>query len=99
MNKGLGTCGKRQLNYDIIMEFRCLLQHTGLLLIMANGTNSRLLTASIFISLQVKIPVSALCSYAQTNISPYLDWARLRQKQIEIFIWAYLHTAYGEIQH
>ena len=67
-------------------------------LILVNSINSRLLTPPRYLHFFTsKIPVSALCSYAQTNISPYLDLARLRPEQIEIFIWAYLHTAYAQI--
>ena len=69
--------------------------NTGLILV--NSINSRLLTLRYLHFFTSKIPVSALCSYAQTNISPYLDLARLRPEQIEIFIWAYLHTAYAEL--
>ena len=66
-------------------------------LILVNSINSRLLAPRYLHFFTSKIPVSALCSYAQTNISPYLDLARLRPEQIEIFIWAYLHTAYAEL--
>ena len=69
--------------------------NTGLILV--NSINSRLLTPRYLHFFTSKILVSALCSYAQTNISPYLDLARLRPEQIEIFIWAYLHTAYAQI--
>ena len=69
--------------------------NTGLILV--NSINSRLLAPRYLHFFTSKIPVSALCSYAQTNISPYLDLARLCPEQIEIFIWAYLHTAYAQI--